>query len=83
MTAMIKGKPHTFAIKGGDAATGSLKTLWEGAYPAKGATGKPYDLMEKQGAIDWPPFGKGVWSPLNEQLQCIRRNALYSRHGEN
>lgn len=51
LTAMVKGKPHTLAIKGGDAAKGTLKTMWEGAYPAKGATGKPYDPMKKQGAI--------------------------------
>jgi hypothetical protein len=51
LTAMVKGKPHTFAIKAGDAATGKLTTMWEGAYPAKGATGKPYDPMKKQGAI--------------------------------
>jgi non-reducing end alpha-L-arabinofuranosidase len=51
LTAMVKGKPHTFAIKAGDATTGALKTMWEGAYPAKGATGKPYDPMKKQGAI--------------------------------
>ncbi len=51
LTAMVKGKPHTLAIKGGDAATGTLKTMWEGAYPAKGATGMPYDPMKKQGAI--------------------------------
>ena len=34
-----------------DATTGTLKTMWEGAYPAKGATGQPYDPMRKQGAI--------------------------------
>jgi non-reducing end alpha-L-arabinofuranosidase len=51
ITAMVKGKSHTLAIKGGDATTGALKTFWEGAYPAKGATGKAYDPMQKQGAI--------------------------------
>lgn len=51
ITAMVKGKPHTLAIKGGNAQAGTLKTFWEGAYPAKGATGKPYDPMKKQGAI--------------------------------
>jgi non-reducing end alpha-L-arabinofuranosidase len=51
LSAMVKGKPHTFAIKAGDAATGKLKTMWEGAYPAKGATGRAYDPMRKQGAI--------------------------------
>ncbi|HEY5960788.1 MAG TPA: arabinofuranosidase catalytic domain-containing protein, partial [Polyangiaceae bacterium] len=31
--------------------SGALKTFWEGAYPLKGATGKAYDPMKKQGAI--------------------------------
>ncbi|MBN1577447.1 MAG: hypothetical protein JW913_12895 [Chitinispirillaceae bacterium] len=51
VTAMVKGKPHTLAIKAGNAQSGTLKTMWEGAYPAKGATGRPYDPMKKQGAI--------------------------------
>jgi hypothetical protein len=51
VTAMVKGKSHTLAIKAGDATKGNLTTMWEGAYPAKGATGKPYDPMKKQGAI--------------------------------
>jgi hypothetical protein len=48
---MVKGKPHTFAVKWADAATGPMKTYWEGAYPAKGASGGKYDPMRKQGAI--------------------------------
>jgi hypothetical protein len=51
ITAMVKGKSHTLGIKGGNAQSGKLTTFWEGAYPAKGATGKPYDPMKKQGAI--------------------------------
>jgi non-reducing end alpha-L-arabinofuranosidase len=48
---MVKGKPHTFAVKWGDAVAGKLNTYWEGAYPAKGATGVKYDPMRKQGSI--------------------------------
>jgi len=51
ITAMVKGKSHTLAIKAGNAQSGTLKTMWEGAYPLKGATGKAYDPMKKQGAI--------------------------------
>lgn len=48
---MVKGKSHTFAVKWGDAASGSVNTYWEGAYPVKGAWGIKYDPMRKQGAI--------------------------------
>ena len=47
VTAMIKGKPGGFAIKGGDANSGTLKTMYEGARPSM--TG--YNPMKKQGAI--------------------------------
>jgi len=45
VTAMVKGKMGGFALKGGDAQSGVLKTMYEGARP----TG--YDPMKKQGAI--------------------------------
>ncbi len=45
-TAMVKGRPHTFAIKAGDAQSGVLSTMYEGAYPTGG-----YDPMKKEGAI--------------------------------
>jgi hypothetical protein len=46
VTAMLKGKPHTFAVKAGDAQSGELTTMYEGAYPSGG-----YDPMKKEGAI--------------------------------
>jgi len=46
VTAMLKGKSHTWAIKAGDSQTGSLTTMYEGAYPSGG-----YDPMKKEGAI--------------------------------
>ena len=46
VTAMLKGKPGGFALKGGDARSGTLKTLYEGGRPANG-----YDPMKKEGAI--------------------------------
>jgi hypothetical protein len=52
VTAMVKGKPHAFAIKGGDAQLGALKTMYEGPRPAYGGCwGQVYDPMKKQGAI--------------------------------
>lgn len=46
VTAMIKGKPHTFAVKAGDSQAGALVTMYEGAYPSAS-----YDPMKKEGAI--------------------------------
>jgi non-reducing end alpha-L-arabinofuranosidase len=46
VTAMLKGKPHTWAIKAGDSQSGGLATMYEGAYPSGG-----YDPMKKEGAI--------------------------------
>lgn len=45
VTAMLKGKAGGFALKGGDAQMGRLKTLYEGDRPAR------YTRMKKQGAI--------------------------------
>ena len=45
VTAMVKGKAGGFAIKGGDAQSGRLRTLYEGARPSG------YGVMKKQGAI--------------------------------
>jgi non-reducing end alpha-L-arabinofuranosidase len=46
VTAMVKGKPGGFAIKGGNAQAGALQTMYDGPRPANG-----YDPMQKQGAI--------------------------------
>ncbi len=42
---MLKGKPKSFALKGGDAQSGHLKTMYDGARPSG------YDPMKKEGAI--------------------------------
>jgi hypothetical protein len=47
VTAMVKGKPGGFCIKGGDANSGNLKTMYEGARP----TAPGYNPMHKEGAI--------------------------------
>jgi hypothetical protein len=46
VTALIKGKAGGFALKGGNAQSGMLKTMYDGARPTGG-----YDPMKKQGAI--------------------------------
>jgi hypothetical protein len=47
VTAMVKGQPGHFNIKGGDATTGTLKTMYDGGRPT--TTG--YNPMHKEGAI--------------------------------
>ncbi|KAI1120049.1 carbohydrate-binding module family 42 protein [Nemania abortiva] len=46
VTAIVKGEPNQWAIRGGDATTGSLSTYFNGARPANG-----YNPMSKEGAI--------------------------------
>ncbi|KAI6758276.1 hypothetical protein HG530_010516 [Fusarium avenaceum] len=46
LTAVVKGKPGTWAIRGGNAASGALSTYYNGAYPDGG-----YSPMKKEGAI--------------------------------
>ena len=45
VTALVKGRPGAFAVKGGDAQSGKLTTFYEGPTPAG------YSPMKKQGAI--------------------------------
>ncbi|KAJ7214168.1 alpha-L-arabinofuranosidase [Mycena haematopus] len=46
VTAVVKGEPGTWAIRGGNAASGSLSTFYSGARPSGG-----YNPMSKEGAI--------------------------------
>jgi non-reducing end alpha-L-arabinofuranosidase len=45
-TAMVVGRSGTFALKGGNAQSGTLTTMYDGARPSGG-----YNPMNKQGAI--------------------------------
>jgi len=45
VTAMVKGGINGFALKAGNAASGTLSTMWDGPRPAG------YQPMRKQGAI--------------------------------
>jgi hypothetical protein len=47
VTAVVKGQPGNWAIRGGNAASGSLSTFWNG--PRPNASG--YNPMSKEGAI--------------------------------
>jgi hypothetical protein len=46
VTAIIKGEPNHWAIRGGDATTGDLSTFYNGVRPSGG-----YSPMSKEGAI--------------------------------
>jgi hypothetical protein len=46
VTAMVKGKSGSFGLKGGNAQSGKLTTMYDGARPSGG-----YNPMKKQGAI--------------------------------
>jgi hypothetical protein len=45
VTAIVKGQPGSFAIRAGNAQTGSLTTMWSGPRPSG------YNPMKKEGAI--------------------------------
>jgi hypothetical protein len=46
LTAILKGGPNKWSIRGGNAASGSLSTFYSGARPRNG-----YNPMKKEGAI--------------------------------
>jgi len=46
VTALVTGRAGSFAIKGGNSQSGTLKTMYDGTRPANG-----YNPMKKQGAI--------------------------------
>lgn len=47
VTAIVKGKPNHWAIRGGDATAGRLSTFYNGGRPTVGG----YNPMSKEGAI--------------------------------
>ncbi|KAI9052790.1 hypothetical protein LZ554_003063 [Drepanopeziza brunnea f. sp. 'monogermtubi'] len=47
VTAIVKGKPNQWAIRGGNGASGALSTYYTGVRP----TGPGYNPMSKEGAI--------------------------------
>ena len=55
VTALLKGRTDTMAIRGGNAAAGPLQTMYDGVRPPPAQhgvkPGKGYQPMQKQGAI--------------------------------
>lgn len=49
VTAILKGEPHQWSLRGGDANEYSLDTLYVGQRP--GGPGSSYDPMKKEGSI--------------------------------
>ncbi|KDR81262.1 hypothetical protein GALMADRAFT_61383 [Galerina marginata CBS 339.88] len=47
VTAVVKGEPNQWAIRGADATSGSLSSFWNGARPSVSG----YNPMSKEGAI--------------------------------
>ncbi|KDR71340.1 hypothetical protein GALMADRAFT_144027 [Galerina marginata CBS 339.88] len=47
VTAVVKGEPNHWAIRGANATNGSLSTFWDGARP----TASGYNPMHREGAI--------------------------------
>jgi hypothetical protein len=63
VTAILKnGGTNTFALKGGNAQSGSLTTLWDGK--------SPYSIMKKQGAIILGSGGDCCYTNNNQNMSA-------------
>ena len=78
VTAMVKGKPHTFAIKSGDSQSGNLTTIYEGAYPTGG-----YDPMKKEGAIILGTGGDNSYAAVGDFFEGAMTSGYASDATEN
>jgi chitodextrinase len=98
LTAIVKGKPGHWAIRAGDAQTGSLATYYDGGRPHD-TTGKVtthYDPMSKEGAIVLGSGGdnsngaigtffEGAMTtgyPSNATEDAIQANVVAARYGK-
>jgi hypothetical protein len=73
VTAMLKNNGTTrFALKGGNAQSGSLTTLWDGALPGG------YNPMKKQGAIVLGSGGDCCARNTNQSLGTFYEGAIVS-----
>ena len=77
VTAMLKGKPGYWTLKGGDAQHGELETKYSGPRPPN------YEVMKKQGAIvlgiggDNSDHGVGTFyegASVTDYLLCVVPN---------
>ena len=92
ITATLKGRPNQWAIRGGDATTGSLNTLYSGVRPANG-----YNPMSKEGAIilgiggdnsnrAQGTFYEGVMTsgyPSDETENAVQANIIAAKYAAN
>jgi non-reducing end alpha-L-arabinofuranosidase len=73
VTAMLKNNGKTrFALKGSNAQSGSLTTLWDGALPSG------YNPMKKQGAIVLGSGGDCCATNTNQSLGTFYEGAMVS-----
>ena len=72
VTAMLKGEANRWALKGGDAQSGRLKTLFEGARPIG------YTKMKKEGAIILGIGGDGGWNTIGIFFEGIMASGYAS-----
>jgi len=98
LTAIVKGKPGHWAIRAGDAQTGSLATYFDGGRPkdATGTTTRNYDPMSKEGAIVLGSGGdnsngaigtffEGAMTtgyPSNATEDAVQANVVAARYGK-
>lgn len=89
VTAIVKGKPNQWAIRGGDATEGSLSTFYSGIRPSG------YNPMKKQGAIilgiggdngnrAQGTFYEGVMTsgyPSNETENAVQADIVAAKYG--
>jgi hypothetical protein len=90
VTAMLKGRSGTFALKGADAESGTLKTMYDGPRPSGG-----YNPMKKEGAIilgvggDNSHTGEGTFfegcmtsgSPPDATDDAVQANIVAAKYG--
>jgi len=93
ITAIVKGEPGHFAIRAGDAQSGNLTSMWDGARP----TTSGYNPMHKEGAIILGiggdnsnsaagSFFEGAMTsgyPSNETENAVQANIVAARYGYN
>ena len=72
VTAMLKGEANRWALKGGDAQSGRLKTLFEGDRPIG------YTKMKKEGAIILGIGGDGGWNTIGTFFEGIMASGYAS-----
>jgi hypothetical protein len=90
VTGMLKGRAGSFALKGGDAQSGTLKTMYDGPRPSGG-----YNPMKKEGAIilgvggDNSHTGEGTFfegcmtsgSPSDATDDAVQANIVAAKYG--